>query len=234
MNIESFEISFEKSGIVKKKTMNKYLETILEKEKEYEYKHDKNFDFDNRDVNLPKLNVLLSQRISARLYDIEFGDQFNQFANEGQIQSPENLNTAARETCFLDISDDISDDCDLVLPSLHLNLRQTSHADSDISTSSMRKAPSHKLREVCIKYKYKLGLKDIREKKISIGKGAFGDVFAVNCKLNCSIYALKRMNKTLVLESGFDRIAMREKEIMNRLKHPNIVRLDAYFHDSNY
>jgi serine/threonine protein kinase len=79
-----------------------------------------------------------------------------------------------------------------------------------------------------------LGIKDFKKRQIEIGKGAFGEVFAVNCKLNSTIYALKRLDKDLVLSSGYDRIAMREKEILNMVNHQNIIRLDAYFHDSNY
>ena len=55
-----------------------------------------------------------------------------------------------------------------------------------------------------------------------------------NCKLNFQKYALKVLDKQMILESGFDRLIMREKEITYKLDHPNIVRLESYFHDSNY
>lgn len=42
------------------------------------------------------------------------------------------------------------------------------------------------------------------------------------------------MNKEVIVNSGLKRLIMREKEITDQLKHPNIVRLESYFHDSDY
>jgi len=47
-------------------------------------------------------------------------------------------------------------------------------------------------------------------------------------------YALKRFNKENILNAQYEKLIMREKEISSKLKHPNIVRLEAYFHDSCY
>ena len=62
----------------------------------------------------------------------------------------------------------------------------------------------------------------------------FGLVYLVNCKLNYCKYALKTLSKQHILDLGYDRLVMREKEITDRLNHRNIVKLESYFHDSNY
>jgi hypothetical protein len=91
-----------------------------------------------------------------------------------------------------------------------------------------------KLREVCKANKYELSMKDFKDERIQLGSGKFGDVYLVHCTLNDQKYALKILDKEKVQATGYDRHILREKEISMMLEHPNIVRLESYFQDSDF
>ncbi|CAI2359870.1 unnamed protein product [Moneuplotes crassus] len=64
-----------------------------------------------------------------------------------------------------------------------------------------------------------------------IGRGAFGNVTLVNCKLNNLPYALKEMSKDEISRQNRFKHLMREKDIMNKCSHNNIVRLETTLKD---
>jgi len=73
-------------------------------------------------------------------------------------------------------------------------------------------------------------------KKLNIiGSGAFGDVYTARNKIDGKIYAIKRMHKTKILESGQSLdIVHREISIHTRLIHENIVRAYSHHEDKDY
>jgi len=105
--------------------------------------------------------------------------------------------------------------------------------DAEIAPGRMKPRPKYKLKEVCENNDYDLSYVDFEDKKILLGNGAFGEVYLVCCKPNYCKYALKVLNKEKVTKSGYEKHIMREKDISNMLDHPNIVRLESYFHDSD-
>lgn len=64
-----------------------------------------------------------------------------------------------------------------------------------------------------------------------LGRGAFGTVDLYKCKLNNQPYAIKQLSKAEVSRQNRVKHLLREKDIMNKCKHPNIVRLEATFKD---
>ncbi|KIM20309.1 hypothetical protein M408DRAFT_82205 [Serendipita vermifera MAFF 305830] len=66
-----------------------------------------------------------------------------------------------------------------------------------------------------------------------LGKGKFGRVYMVRTKAPPNfILALKCLYKSEIIESGVEKQIRREIEIQQNLRHPNILRLYGYFHDS--
>lgn len=125
---------------------------------------------------------------------------------------------------------------------LDVNVKKTSKNDYRLTKTDIDKIEpgpikpraQYKLREVCQANNYILSLKDFEEEKILIGEGKFGEVYLVYCTLNDCKYALKILDKEIVQDCGYERHILREKEITSMLDHPNIVRLESYFHDSDY
>ena len=64
-----------------------------------------------------------------------------------------------------------------------------------------------------------------------LGKGRFGEVFLAKEKKSKFLVALKVINKEAVTQANVMHQVKREIEIHAHLRHPNIVRLYAYFYD---
>ena len=72
-------------------------------------------------------------------------------------------------------------------------------------------------------------------KPLSIGSGAFGDVFLAKSKRDGKFFAIKHVNKEKVISSGASLdIMRREIDIQMRLSHPNIVSLYSYYETQTY
>lgn len=66
-----------------------------------------------------------------------------------------------------------------------------------------------------------------------LGKGKFGHVYMVRTKDPPQyILALKTLYKREIVEGKLERRVRREIEIQKNLRHPNVLRLYGYFHDS--
>ncbi|KAG8991361.1 spindle assembly checkpoint kinase [Tulasnella sp. JGI-2019a] len=66
-----------------------------------------------------------------------------------------------------------------------------------------------------------------------LGKGKFGRVYMVRTKCQPSyVLALKCLHKSQIVGSGVEKQIRREVEIQANLRHPNVLRLYGYFHDS--
>ncbi|KAJ4481982.1 kinase-like protein [Lentinula aciculospora] len=66
-----------------------------------------------------------------------------------------------------------------------------------------------------------------------LGKGKYGRVYMVRTKLPPQyILALKTLYKAELIKDGCERQLRREIEIQMHLRHPNVLRLYGYFHDS--
>ncbi|KAJ3790293.1 other/AUR protein kinase [Lentinula aff. detonsa] len=66
-----------------------------------------------------------------------------------------------------------------------------------------------------------------------LGKGQFGRVYMVRTKSPPQfILALKTLYKAQLVKDGCERQLRREIEIQMNLRHPNVLRLYGYFHDS--
>ncbi|KAK6479509.1 aurora kinase B-like isoform X2 [Huso huso] len=66
-----------------------------------------------------------------------------------------------------------------------------------------------------------------------LGKGKFGNVYLARERQSKFILALKVLFKTQLEKAGVERQLRREVEIQSHLRHPNILRLYGYFHDSS-
>ncbi|KAG6845414.1 Serine/threonine-protein kinase ark1 [Tephrocybe sp. NHM501043] len=66
-----------------------------------------------------------------------------------------------------------------------------------------------------------------------LGKGKFGRVYMVRTKAEPKyIVALKTLIKSEIVTNGVEKQIRREIEIQQNLRHPNVLRLYGYFHDS--
>lgn len=66
-----------------------------------------------------------------------------------------------------------------------------------------------------------------------LGKGKFGRVYLARTKAAPQfIVALKCLNKVEIVNGRVEKQVRREIEIQQNLRHPNILRLYGYFHDS--
>uniref|UniRef100_A0A8D1YYI0 non-specific serine/threonine protein kinase n=1 Tax=Sus scrofa TaxID=9823 RepID=A0A8D1YYI0_PIG len=65
-----------------------------------------------------------------------------------------------------------------------------------------------------------------------LGKGKFGNVYLAREKQSKFILALKVLFKTQLEKAGVEHQLRREVEIQSHLRHPNILRLYGYFHDT--
>ncbi|ODV92111.1 hypothetical protein CANCADRAFT_18595, partial [Tortispora caseinolytica NRRL Y-17796] len=65
-----------------------------------------------------------------------------------------------------------------------------------------------------------------------LGKGKFGRVYCARDKLTGYVCALKAMEKSELMTYKVEKQFRREIEIQSNLRHPNILRLYGFFHDS--
>lgn len=201
----------------------------------YLYQHDPNFDFDNRHVaNDTNFKTKQNKHRIKRYYEEQELEQEevksdslnNSYKSDDKGSHPYfgSLETTQRK----------SDNADKrPRRKMCSDYNLTKCADNAICPARMKPRPRYKLKEVCDNNDYDVSYSDFEDNKILLGHGAFGEVYLVCCKLNYCKYALKILNKQKVKESGYERHIMREKDISNILDHPNIVRLESYFHDSD-
>ncbi|CAI2383373.1 unnamed protein product [Moneuplotes crassus] len=239
--IEDFELAFEEKVKIKK---NPILNEILKKEVEYDYTADPNFDFNNRQVETVEKNANVSERISLQLIESRRESVF--ISQECGIQVP---NSLAKHDNFHSLATGINEAevkeedffepyGEEVFEDKTRNIdpyRQTITEElEEKKPAKMVQRPKLKLKDACDQYGYTFNMNDLDKTKVLIGKGGYGEVFLVHCKLNFQKYAMKRLFKEIITNSGLGRLIMREKEITDELEHPNIVRLEGYFHDSDY
>eukprot|EP01060_Flectonema_neradi_P026003 TRINITY_DN34855_c0_g1_i1.p1 TRINITY_DN34855_c0_g1~~TRINITY_DN34855_c0_g1_i1.p1 ORF type:complete len:333 (+),score=60.01 TRINITY_DN34855_c0_g1_i1:107-1000(+) len=67
-----------------------------------------------------------------------------------------------------------------------------------------------------------------------LGEGRFGSVFSARDKTSNAIVALKRLDLQLIIKERMEKQVKRELDIMQKLKHKNILRLFTYFVDQSY
>ncbi|CAG9862889.1 unnamed protein product [Phyllotreta striolata] len=66
-----------------------------------------------------------------------------------------------------------------------------------------------------------------------LGRGKFGRVFIARERKTGLIVAMKTLHKKEIVRGRVERQVMQEIEIQSHLKHPNILELMTYFHDSH-
>ncbi|CAG9760646.1 unnamed protein product [Ceutorhynchus assimilis] len=79
---------------------------------------------------------------------------------------------------------------------------------------------------------YKWSLDDFELGK-RLGRGAFGRVFLARERRSGYLVAVKTLLKKDVVEEGSERDILHEIEIHSHLKHPNIIQMLCWFHDSH-
>jgi serine/threonine protein kinase len=74
----------------------------------------------------------------------------------------------------------------------------------------------------------KCTLEDFKIRKM-IDKGSFGKVFLVVNKNNGKLYAMKRINKDILIDKKQIQNTKNEKEILFQSKHPFVLSMDYVF-----
>jgi serine/threonine protein kinase len=74
----------------------------------------------------------------------------------------------------------------------------------------------------------KCSLEDFKIRKM-IDKGSFGKVFLVVNKHNGKLYAMKRINKDILIDKKQIQNTKNEKEILFQSKHPFVLNMDYVF-----
>jgi len=197
---------------------------------DYLYENDPNFDFNESNVNTP-MNHKKSEK----------KENINDYYKKNNIRASESL----AEDTSVDVSDNDSiygaeERKSNFMPTQRKHPKRrvisgiefTRSINTEIGPDKMSKRAPRTLKEVCDENNYALSTHDFENDKILIGKGTFGEVYLVQCKLNQRKYALKVLNKERVQSAGCERHLMREKELSMMFEHPNICRLEAYFMDS--
>lgn len=77
----------------------------------------------------------------------------------------------------------------------------------------------------------RLTLDDFEISRSLLGEGKFGRVFRAREKESRRVVVIKSIDKQAVVEEGVKGQLQREIEVHCRLRHPNIVRMFAYFDD---
>ncbi|XP_069035544.1 aurora kinase A isoform X2 [Lepisosteus oculatus] len=101
---------------------------------------------------------------------------------------------------------------------------QEKTADKAVATGSMNSVNSNS------KKRWSLENFDIGR---PLGKGKFGNVYLARERQSMFILALKVLFKKQLEKAGVEHQLRREVEIQSHLRHPNILRLYGYFHDSS-
>mmetsp|Transcript_28181 Transcript_28181/g.42164 ORF Transcript_28181/g.42164 Transcript_28181/m.42164 type:complete len:341 (-) Transcript_28181:54-1076(-) len=76
-------------------------------------------------------------------------------------------------------------------------------------------------------------LDDLKRHHI-VGAGAFGKVWMVTHKVTKAPFALKMVNKRKIIKAKITKMMIREKEIMEMLDHPFIIKLINTYHDERF
>jgi len=76
-------------------------------------------------------------------------------------------------------------------------------------------------------------LDDLKRHHI-VGAGAFGKVWMVTHKVTKTPFALKMVNKRKIIKAKITKMMIREKEIMEMLDHPFIIKLINTYHDERF
>ena len=66
-----------------------------------------------------------------------------------------------------------------------------------------------------------------------IGHGGFSKVWKVRWKKNNTIYALKEMSKTRIIEKKCESTILTERDLLSKMNHPFIVNMHFSFQDFN-
>lgn len=197
----------------------------------YNYQYDPHFDFETRNVDMDHSIKGKKNKHNIKKYYENIEDNKSEDL-ESSLKSQENERKPHFHT--LESTQRHSDKADKrPRRKMCSDYNLTKTIEADICPAKMKSRPKYKLKEVCENNNYQISYSDFKDDKILLGNGAFGEVYLVCCKLNNCKYALKVISKERVIRSGHENHLMREKDISNLLNHPNIVRLESYFHDSD-
>jgi serine/threonine protein kinase len=212
------------------------LRRIVSDAEGYLYDYDPNFDFDNRDVHVSKHDS--SNRIKEYKIKEYYVEVDQKEIDEEKKGFNDMIRTPRAKPVLLESAMDLLNvnqkwSANITRQRINTDYNLTKVDKGKKEPAKMRKRAPYKLIEICKENGYDISIDDFDDDHEIIGAGTFGEVYIVNWKLNSCKYALKILNKSKVKNYGYERHIMREKDIMNMLNHPNIVRLEHYFHDSD-
>lgn len=85
---------------------------------------------------------------------------------------------------------------------------------------------------------YKEELYDVRQSDLiyikKLGEGSFGHVYLVHNKIDGKLYALKACSKAQIVNKSIEKYTCREKNVLDNLNHPLIIKLYKTFRDQNF
>lgn len=67
-----------------------------------------------------------------------------------------------------------------------------------------------------------------------LGEGQFGHVFLVKAATNGQLYALKAISRNQISAMSLERHTMQEKEVLEHINFPFIMKMHRTFKDSNF
>lgn len=103
---------------------------------------------------------------------------------------------------------------------LEAALAITKLSEQDLKASSTSSPPK--------KFEGKIGVKDFELLKV-LGKGSFGDVYAVKYKRTGKLYAMKVLDKQLYLNKDMLKYAIAERDVLCSIRSPFVTNLDFAF-----
>ena len=76
-----------------------------------------------------------------------------------------------------------------------------------------------------------IGLSSFKKRSL-LGKGAFGEVYLVKNEQDGEKYAMKVLDKGMIMRQNILRYCMTERKILSTINHPFVVRLHYAFQTS--
>lgn len=150
----------------------------------YLYEHDPNFDFDNRDVDLPRhdsMQKVKENEIKKYYLKVECEENKMTAKNFKETMNTPRANKPIELVSAMDLLNSNSKFSENFTRRRKLTDYGLTKVKKDIiAPGKMRPRAAYKLKEVCHDKNYKISIDDFEEDMKMIGNGTFGEVYIVH------------------------------------------------------